>query len=234
MNISTSSVLEPPAPNSSTNFAGLPSPKLPSDERQSQSQSKWVRAPFIAAWILCSSGTPIQATELSKDLNGVSTASRYSINSGKLLASEVHDAQVVADSAVITDWFGANSDGRSYGPAGASRLSRAVDAVTSLTDNWDGDGGAAPHAYVASDLRMLAEAIGNTSRDPEIEVDSDGTVSLRWSTDEQTLALTLHGNGKVIGTMYPRTELFPLELSVRDRSAIAQFMSHDEVKSSIL
>jgi hypothetical protein len=108
----------------------------------------------------------------------------------------------------------------------------AISDLECLRDGWNGDSSLAPSEYVKSDLRAIAPYLGN-ARSPEMEVDEDGSVSLRWEADDRMLALTFHGNGRAIGTMYPRTGNFPCEIPLRDAAIVAGFLAIDEVRSSV-
>ena len=108
-----------------------------------------------------------------------------------------------------------------------------LDELEGLEDGWNGDKSAAPNGYIKSDLKSLVGSLGTFNFEPEVEVDNDGSVALRWETEERVLALTINGNGRAIGTMYPRTENFPREIALKDRDALAEFLSIDEVRSVI-
>lgn len=114
----------------------------------------------------------------------------------------------------------------------ANSVVRLIAELDSLGDGWNGPASVAPSEYVKSDLNALADVL-KTLPTPEVEADDDGSISLRWEAGTRMLALTLHGNGRAIGTMYPRTSNFPCEMKVRDRVAFDHFFALEEVRDAL-
>lgn len=111
-------------------------------------------------------------------------------------------------------------------------ISQIFSDLESLENGWDGASSQAPSEYVKNDMRALASFIG-TVRPPEVEVDEDGSIALRWESGAKNFAITLHGNGKMIGTLYPRSDNFPQEIRVDSTDDIATFFALEEVRSSL-
>ncbi|WP_338425151.1 hypothetical protein [Sphingopyxis kveilinensis] len=180
------------------------------------------------------SGTSVAAAPPSADLPFVNSS-----NVDRFASSiDLHRLEIVGtsssnDMSGVLNWIAAWASGASSDANASAYFTEIIDSLETLEDGWNGVSSVAPSEYVKSDLRILA-AYMRYSRQPEVEVDNDGSIALRWEDDERTLALTLNGNGRLIGTMYPRTENFPLEFGVGDSSKIAELFSISEVRSTLL
>lgn len=103
-----------------------------------------------------------------------------------------------------------------------------------IEDGWNGPDSRAPSEEVKSDLCTLALYVDLDVREPDVEVDEDGSVSLRWENSEYSFALTLNGNERVIGTIFPRLDAFPIDFALEDQFQIISFLNRQEVRSVLL
>ena len=145
------------------------------------------------------------------------------------------EEQGASDSVTgLSNWFAAwaSSDALSNALPGA--FSGILADLETLSDGWNGDESVAPSSYVKSDVHKLAKFSASSWQQPEVEVDNDGSVALRWEGDDRIIALTFNGNGRAIGTMYPRLASGPREILLSDDEQVTAFLEINEVKSLIL
>lgn len=191
----------------------------------------WKRMPLLAATLAY--GTPSSASS-AFDHPFVNEQPTY-------LTYDLFEPPVVdfvnvgssEDVSGLANWVTAWASRGRATAAAPTHFQQIFHEIADLEDGWNGDGSLAPSEYVKSDLQVLAQAFNAGVREPEVEVDDDGSIALRWEDDQRVVAFTINGNGRVIGTMVPRTGQFPCELPIRDANKISELLSIDEVKSSI-
>lgn len=228
--------IEPMAPLGAFNASNLAAmaaeaAKLDLELRRSKTARLWKRVPLLAATLAYCAPSSASSVLDHPFVNEHSTFLSYDI-----FEQPVVDVVNVGSSegmSGLSNWLTAWTSGVRLSASVPTQLASIIDELDVLRDGWNGSGSFAPNDYVKNDLRILAQSIGLEVREPEVEVDNDGSVALRWEDGQRILALTLNGNGRVIGTMYPRTEKFPCELSVADGDNIAAFLLINEVQSSI-
>jgi hypothetical protein len=176
---------------------------------------------------------PCGAT-VGSEFNGPNlTPSSHVINYGRRYAQpiEVERSRASSEVSGVHNWIYSVTDFADAGLCPA--IASACFELSQLRDGWNGDQSRAPSGYVYNDLWEIGKSIPHHAVPPEVEVDDDGSVALRWDTDTHFFALTLQGNGRVTGTMYPRSAGIPAQFSVSDRNAILEFMDRDDIKQLI-
>jgi hypothetical protein len=191
----------------------------------------WKRMPLLAATLAY--GAPASATSAFDHpfVNEHTTYFAYD-----LFEQPVVDLVSVGsseDMSGLSNWVAAWASGDRLGVTAPAHFAQILREIADLEDGWNGEGSQAPNAYVKNDLQILAQSFSASVRQPEVEVDDDGSIALRWEGDQRVVALTINGNGRVIGTMVPRSASFPCELAIRDANKLSELLSIDEVKSSI-
>ncbi len=88
-------------------------------------------------------------------------------------------------------------------------LERIIVEIGRLRDGWDGTGSLAPSPKVLRDVEAALSVLPVNTRDPEVEVDSsDGSVSIRWESEDfsRMLSLSFPDNGKAIVVALSRNQ----------------------------
>lgn len=110
---------------------------------------------------------------------------------------------------------------------------KVMDLVTSLagmSDGWIGPDSVAPSPAVCADVYAALTSMWQVSREPEVEVDDDGSVALLWEESGRSFALTFMGNGKVVGTLSPRTaDYAPWTVAVTEHEALYEKVTRPQV-----
>lgn len=118
-------------------------------------------------------------------------------------------------------------------PAGAV-TQRIVSSLSELADGWSGPDSVPPSPAVLADIQSALEASW-LSAEPSLEVDTDGSVSLVWTKNEEILALTFVGNGQVVGSVFPQNESgLPWALPAGAKHEIASRLAEREVANRLL
>lgn len=227
--------IEPIAPLgafNASNFAAQAeaAAKVGLEQRHPKTAHLWKHVPLLA--ITLAHGVPSSASSTD---NHPFVSDRSTYFSYDTFAQPMVDMVHVGSAdemSGLSNWFAAW--GSKNAAVASTHFASIINELDILKDGWNGSESLAPNDYVKSDLRILAQSIASAVREPEVEVDDDGSIALRWEDHDIILALTLNGNGRVIGTMYPCAEKFPCELSVTDQDNIGALLSISEVRSVIL
>ncbi len=103
--------------------------------------------------------------------------------------------------------------------------------ATELADigpNWDGDGALAPRKEVIDDISNSMLGLASLHAEPELEVDTDGSVALVWQDSARTVALTFMGNGRVVGTVSPQSaDRHPWSVGTADWAALRGYFERE-------
>jgi hypothetical protein len=137
-------------------------------------------------------------------------------------------------------WRMASVDGDAWWLDQAQENTVEVTEITSellsLNEQWAGRVAVAPSLTVCEDIAQTLRAIGSRVRTPEIEVDDgDGSVALLWGNEDETFALTFLGDGRVFGTIEPRTvDYTPWVLPVNDPARLCGQLNKNRVALHLL
>jgi hypothetical protein len=112
-----------------------------------------------------------------------------------------------ASAPVLAFWYDALGTDQVAVPQTDNMVSanEIISQLGQLQDGWSGASSFAPADSVKRDIYEALAAIGGFVREPEVEVDDDGSVALLWPTADIDFAMTFLGNGKVYGTASPQT-----------------------------
>lgn len=125
----------------------------------------------------------------------------------------------------------ASDSSSAAGEDGRISVSSLIKTLRELPNSWNGGESVAPSAKIRADIEATLTLCGITVRQPEIEVDDDGSVALLWDGDEGTFGLTFVGNGKVVGTLSPLREAYlPWSTPIAEVSELSARLASNTVR----